>query len=75
MYILAKNMSLMSLFQVRLVINQTGLPDTLMTPHELYGDMLCFSSVSFLFVFFLFNNGLLGYDRLPLDGILSLCET
>lgn len=49
-----------------MVINQTGLPDTLMTPHELYGDMLSF---------FFFNNGLLGYDTLPLDVILSLCET
>lgn len=51
-----------------MIINQTGLPDTLMTPHELYGDMYIYM----LYYIFFVNNGFLGYDTLPLDGILSL---
>lgn len=54
------------------ILTQIGLlspPDTWKTPHEPYGDMLCFLSMRFFLV------GALGHNRLPPDGILSCHET
>lgn len=48
------------------------LPDTWMTPHEQYIDMLCFSSVIILLL-----SARIPYTStvLALGGIIFLCET